>query len=192
MVNRSYIIIPLLVSAVILFFSLVWPKYQDLQVQQLNVSKKVDELEAKKKYFDKIKEIHKKLEADKEIHKKLEADKGLIARIDSALPDELSIPSMFYYIQKTAGVTAALREISFGTECGSKASKEVTSVAEKPTIKEIPLSISLAGNYPDFKRFLSTVENSVRLFEIEDISFSSPQDPEEPFSFEIELKAYGY
>ncbi len=185
MANRSYIIIPLLISAVILFFSLVWPKYQDLQLQQLNVSQKAKELEKKEDYFEEIKKIHKELG--------WEDNKELIASIDSMLPDEPSIPSIFHYIKEIAKVTVNLREIALETGRGSRALEDVTSVAEKPTIKEIYFTVSLAGDYhPHFKSFLLAVENSARLFEIENISFSSPEVPEEPFSFEIELKTYGY
>lgn len=186
MTNKSYIIVPLLVSAAMLFFLLVWPKYQDLQILQTNVSQKETELDETKKYFEEIERIYQQLESLKQS----------LSVIEGALPDKYSIPSIFHYLQNKAGSNGlVLKEISL---------EDVTVSSEKPTLKEINISTALGGKYqPSFTRFLETIEKSARLFEIENITFSAPlpkikESPEEPqpieesFDFHIELKTHGY
>ena len=175
MTNKNYITLPSLILAVILVAIYVWPKYQDLQAIRLISQQKEEELQNKKDYYEEIKKTLQELQAHQEA----------LARINSALPDELSPPSLFDYSQKTAGGTGlSLKEIFLG---------EAVSSDKGPGIKEINFSIDLSGRYhPDFKRFLSNIENSARLFKIESVSFSSPGETEETFSFQIKLKAYGY
>jgi len=175
MTNKNYIILPSLILAVILLAVYIWPKYQDLQAIRLVSQQKEEELQNKKDYYEEIKKTLRELQAHQEA----------LARINSALPDELSPPSLFDYLQRTAGGTGlSLKEIALGE----------TAFSDKGQgLKEANVSIDLSGRYhPDFKRFLSNIENSARLLQIESISFSSPKEPEEMFSFQINLKAHGY
>lgn len=186
MTNRFYIIVPLLVSALMLFFLLVWPKYQDLQVWQTNVSQKETELDDTKKYFGEIERIYQELDS---------LEKSLSV-IEGALPDRYSVPSIFHYLQNRASSNGlVLKEISL---------EEIVESSKKPALKEIKISMSLGGRYqPSFTKFLETIEKSARLFEIENIAFSAPlseikdeseepKPPEESFDFHIELKTHGY
>lgn len=177
--NKSYIIIPLLFSAVIMFFTLVLPKYEDLGVQRLNVVGKEQELQSKKDYFDKIRKQHKDLIEQKE----------LFDKVESALPDDPSLPSVFNYFSSMAQSNGlGLAEIEFGDKAHQTAPAD-----GRIKTKEFDIEMSLEGKYhPHFRRFLSVIENSSKLFRIEEISFSSPKDPEEPFSFKINLKTYGH
>ena len=175
MTNKDYIILPSLILAVILLAVYIWPKYQDLQAVRLVFQQKEEELQNKKDYYEEIKKTLQELQAHQEA----------LARVNSALPDELSPPSLFDYFQKTAsGTGLSLKEIFLG---------EAAFSDKGPGIKEINVSIDLSGRYhPDLKRFLSNIENSARLLQIERVSFSSPKEPEEMFSFQINLKTHGY
>ena len=173
MANRFYLIIPALISVFILSFLLVWPKYEDFRTMQANVREKTIELKNKEEYFVKVQETHKKLVDPL----------GVFPIINTALPEEPTAPSSFYYFQERAG--GMLRKISL----------EGVSVSPKsPTITETNISMSLKGSYrPSFKNFISSIENSSRLFEISEISFVSPMDPEDEFfEFNINLKKHGY
>ena len=176
MANRFYLIIPALISVFILSFLLVWPKYEDFRTMQANVREKTIELKNKEEYFVKVQETHKKLVDPL----------GVFPIINTALPEEPTAPSSFYYFQERAGGTGLiLKEIDL----------EGVSVSSKsPTISETDISMSLIGRYrPAFKNFISYIENSGRLFEISEISFESPKDPEDEFfEFNINLKKHGY
>ena len=176
MVNRSYIIVPALISVLILSFLLVWPKYEDLRTAQANVDEKTIELQRKKEYFEKVEATYDALEDAM----------GVFPIISRALPEEPTTSSSFYYFQQTAGGTGLLLE---------KISLEgISESSKRPNVKETNISMSLNGRYhPAFKNFISTIERSDRLFEISSISFKSPMDPEdEYFNFEINLKKHGY
>jgi len=188
MEKRPYLIIIFLVFlAIALPVLLFWPKYQNLRTLQLIVQQGEENLKREKEYFDEITKIHKELENHKEV----------LVKTESALPNDPCLASLFDYFQKTAAQTRlSLREIDFAG---------VTVSDKNPEIKEINISMSLTGDYyPYFKGsfsedgereeegFLSVIENSARLFTVNEVSFASPQDPRDKFSFKINLKTYGY
>jgi len=172
--NKLYITALSLVLAVILMVVLLWPKYQDLQELTAFLEQKETELQLKKDYFSQLRETSRKLEEYGEN----------LSKINSALPEDPSLPSLFDYIQQTASQTGLLLEkIELrGIKPAKKNSK----------IREIHLNFILSGLYPDFKNFLSALEKSARLIQVQKIMFSTPQDLEEPFSFKVGIKTYAY
>ncbi len=173
--SKPHIIVISLVLAAVLLVFLAWPKYQNLQEIQNIIEKKQVELQNKTDYFVHLRDLHQKL-AEYE---------GVLAKISSALPRDASLPALFNYFQKTPAREGLFLEgISFEGTAFRK--------NEPERIKEIRLAVSLTGDYSAFKRFLSTVENSARLFKIENISFSAPIGPEESFSFRVKLKTHSY
>jgi len=178
MTNKTYIIVPALISVLILAFLLIEPKYQDWQKEQTNVRQRERELANAKEVFAEIEVLRRALRDREEI----------INKIDSALPKDPSVASVFSYFQQRAqGTGVGIRSISLGGVSDSR--KKTTT----PSIKEIDIDMELGARYPAFKRFLSVIEDSVRLFEISSIAFSSPRDPEEDsFNFKINLKTHGY
>jgi len=174
MMNKLYITATALVLVVILIIFLLWPKYQGLRELSLIIQKKETELQSKRDYFAQLRKISQRLIEYKES----------LSRVDSALPEEPSLPSLFDYFQKTSSQTGLLLEdIVFGgvkdREKGSK-------------IKEIYISLILSGSYSDFKNFLFAIEKSAKLIEVEKIMFSTPKESGEPFSFGVNIKTYSY
>jgi Tfp pilus assembly protein PilO len=174
-VNKLYITATALVLTVILAVVLLWPKYQDLQELNSTIQKKEADLQSKKDYFSHLREISQKL---------TEHEAGLL-RVSAALPEDPSLPSLFDYFQKTASQNGLiLEDIKLG---GVKARKD-----DQERVQEIRLSLTLSGFYPDFKNFLLAIEKSARLIEVKKIIFSNPQEPEEPFSFQVDIKTHSY
>jgi len=173
--NKFYIIAIALVLTVILVFFLVWPKYEDWQVLQDIIEKKQKELQSKTDHFAAIREISQELEIHEEA----------LTKIASGLVKDPSLPVLFNYLQETASESGLiLKAVSF--------EEMMPREMEPITVKEVHLTLSLTGSYTGFKSFLTTIENSVRLFKIQNITFSSPEYPEELFSFQVKLKTYGY
>jgi len=153
---------------------LLWPQYQDLQKLNVIVEQKKTELQSKRDYFSQLREISRKLEGYGEN----------LSKINSALPEDLSLPSLFDYVQQTASQAGLLLEkIGLG---GIKPPEKDSK------IREIYLGLTLSGFYPDFKNFLSAIEKSAKLIQVQKIMFSAPKDLEEPFSFEVGIKTYSY
>ena len=159
---------------------LLWPKYQNLQQLSLRVQAKEMELKSKEDYYSHLKQTSRLLEGYRE---------GL-SKINSALPRNPSLASLFDYFQKISSQTGLLLE-KIGFESGSQ---PITQKEEQglPSVKEMGLRLSLSGSYPDFKNFLSVIEKSARLFEVKNISFSVPTEEGEPFSFEVQIKTHRY
>jgi Tfp pilus assembly protein PilO len=177
----------LIITAFLILNFLVLPQYQNWKA----VSERVDELEkeaqTQDEYFQQIKEISKILDNN--------ADS--LSKIKMALPEGSHLPQLFYFIKNTSN--------KFGLTF-QKIGKIETKETEQPEIKETTAEIILIGDYPALKNFISEIEKSARIIEIEKISFGfSPEEKikesekqkevknENPiFSFEIKIKVYHY
>lgn len=163
----------LLIVFVVGFF-LVWPQYQNFRELTAEVRARKTELQYKEEYFSNLRKISEEL-------KNYELE---ISKIDSALPSDPFLPSLFNFLTKTAAQNGLiLKDIG---------KFSVTSSREKPEIKEIYLEIIVTGSYPAFKNFLSALEKTARFVEVENIAFSFPKLEEEMFSFNLKIKAYSY
>jgi len=165
--NKLIIIGVCLILALVLGFTLTWPKYQNLRVLQINIEAKEAEFQSKEEYFSRVKEVSEELEKYPES----------FSKISSALPENPSLPSLFNFLQLSAAQTGlVLEEIILG------------GVAEG----EIKASCQLTGDYSAFKSFLLILENSARIIEIEKISFAFPEEAEESFDFIVRIKTNFY
>jgi Tfp pilus assembly protein PilO len=175
--KKTFIITISLALAILFGLGLVWPKYQAFSNLQAEIEARNKELESKRDYFSQVEKISQDL-------KIYEAQ---LAKISSALPPDPSLPALFNFLQKSASQSGLILEkISLG---GIVAQKK----DEKPgVIKEIMVNMELSGSYESFKNFLSAMEKSARLIEVESISFSSPEEPGDPFSFELSIKTQSY
>lgn len=163
----SFLIV-IVITAVIL-----WPKFQELKIIQKNIEEKRLELQTKEEYFLKLSETKTKLEGYQEE----------FSRINSALPDDPSLPSLFNYLQKTSSELGLVLE---------KISPFTVSFSEDfPNLQETVFNIEVTGSYSSFRNLLSILEKSSRLIGIENISFSSPEE-KESFVFDLKLKVYSY
>ena len=156
-----------------LFVFLVFPKYQTLNVFKKEVLEKQEEFHSQEKYFETLQNASEEL-------KKYE---GPLSKVDSALPKNPSLPELLNFIQKASSQSGlSLKGIS----------PAVTLPFEKGEIKETRINFLLVGSYPDFKNFLSILEKSARLIDVENISFSLPKEKEGLFNFAITIKVYSY
>jgi len=166
---RLIISIIMSITALVLGFFLVWPKYQYFQQRQTEVEQKEIELSSKTEYYSKFREIWGRLEKYQDS----------LSRVDEAIPETYSLPALFYYLQQTAGQAGLVVEgIIFNGVSGEE-------------IKEISVSVQASGRYSSLQDFLSALENSVRFFNVKSISFSSPGE-EEIFSFDLGIATYSY
>jgi Tfp pilus assembly protein PilO len=187
--NINYILIIIVVCfiGVVIFGSnLLLPKFQELKDLNKRIEEKRNEIKYREEYFAKLTEVKNELEKYKEE----------LSKIDSALPNDSFLPTLFSYLQKTIPQSGlVLKDLGSFT----------VSPSEKyPDIKEITLNLGVSGPYSSFKNFLSTLEKSTRMIEIESISFSNSQEQQaavatttitttkDIFNFNLAIKAYSY
>ena len=168
------------IIAILAFYFLI-PKYQDLSYSNMQAELRVDRLKNLQEHFSELSSLDQELSA-------YQAE---MAKVQSALPEDPSLASVFYFFQESAKQNGLLlTSISFSSTKREQANKEKTE------IKEDIFSVEVTGSYTAFKNFLSTVERSARLIEIESISFSSKKEEEsvskDLFSFELSVKVYSY
>ena len=159
--------------ALILGFALLLPKYQAFGVLQSNIREKETELQYKKEYFSRVREVSEKLAEYPDS----------LSKISSALPLTASLPSLFNLLQTTASQTGLILE---------DISSEEADVKKEQAIKEIKVFLNLSGTYSAFKDFLKALETSSRMIEVENISFSVKEDATKPIPFSVEIKTHSY
>jgi Tfp pilus assembly protein PilO len=138
---------------------LIWPKFQEFQRIKSELEEKTLEFESQQEYFSKLQKIDTELKNYEEGLKK----------IDSALPPFFSPPESLRFFQQAAAKSGLVLK----------------------TVKLIPesrrLNLLLLGSYPALKDFLSEIERSSKMIEVENISFSVASE-KEPISFQITVK----
>ena len=194
--NKSIVASLILLAVLTIGIFLILPKYQELKAFKIKIDEKRDELQYKEEYFSDLQETSDRLKDYKEE----------LEKIESALPDNPSLPSFFNFLQKATSQNGLILKNlgSFSIVLPSissvkktveeKATEKNVKETEKkiPKVKKISLAIEVSGSYSSFKNFLESLEKSARLIEVENISFSSPKPGEETFSYTLKLKTFSY
>ncbi len=133
---RPILIIVMLIIALVLGVTLVWPKFQDFKQVRAEVEQKEAELNSKTEYYFIIQEIWGRLEGYADV----------LTQIDAALQKGYSIPALFNYLQQTAGQTGLiLEDLTFKGVSGDK-------------VKEISINLRVSGSYSAFQNFISYIQ----------------------------------
>ncbi len=189
-INKSITAIIILTINLILIFLFVIPKYQESIDLQINLLKKQVEYDSQSDYYIKLLGIIKSIEGRKDV----------LEKVDNALPSNFSLASVFYFFQKKSIENQLIiKSITFSG--GSLGDSRVQ--AEGLMIKSISFTINLSGSYQGLKNFLSSLDRSDRLFQVENISFVSSKpllNPElsnlpdqlQAYDFKLEVKTNTY
>ncbi len=182
-INKPVSTIIIFITTLILFFLFVAPEYQKSSDLQNNLAQKQEEYDVKSVYYAKISETIKSIDSRKDVLKK----------INSALPSDFFLAPLVYFFQKK-GAEAGLIVKSITLS-------QISPATLKKEVRNITFKINLSGNYQNLKNFLSSLDESERLFEVNSISFKSPvisQDLKQPknqqqtYNFELEVKTHTY
>lgn len=168
--EQLYTLIFFFISILVIIL-LILPHYQSLSFRKQRIAELETDLKNQENYFREIKEVAANL-------KKYEDS---LLKIDSALPSNPSLPELLNFIQKTSAQSELLL-------------LKIGSISTTPLpgsrVKETRIALALTGDYPNFKKFLSVLEKSARLIEVENISFLSPEKG--LFEFNLIIKVYSY
>jgi len=189
----------------------VRPQYQKLKEKNKMIFQREIVVRSAQQRREKIQSLEEEL---KKYSKQMEI-------IKTAISEHPSLLSFLNYLQKTAsdhgllirsysysrpGEKTPARESnvqtqkkgpSFGPWIPGSTSRKKKETASQPLAKEgarmkaTEFNLSLSGTYSGFLGFLSSLEKSSRLIEIDQISLSSVKE-DQPTNFEIKLKIYSY
>jgi len=179
-VSRPLIILFSLFAALFLVINFLVPQYRNLKELQSKIEEKKIELQMEKEYSSRLEKIAEEL-------KKYEEN---LAKIDSALPPEPSLPSLFNFLQEEASEAGLVLERIFPPFTNS-IKEELVKKGWDPELKETKVHFTVSGFYPSFKNFLSSLEKSARLMGVESVSFSTTGQ-KEPIDFYLKIKTYSY
>lgn len=180
MVNKFLLIIIIIIITICSVWFLVTPQYKQFKILQTEVSLKEAEYNAKYEYYAEVMKVFSQLEKRQD---------GL-NKIDKALPDNISLAPIIYFLQKKTSESGLIVKDLFFTKA--------SAVSPKDPIKEILFSINVIGNYSSLKNFLLSLEKSANLFEVNSISFSSSpliniaDQSTQSHSFLLEIKTNSY
>jgi Tfp pilus assembly protein PilO len=125
----------------------------------------------------------KHIENLKKAEKDLERYMPTLEMIDKAVSDDPAVASLIYYLEKSSQNHGMFLEdvSSFSVE-----ESEIFS-----GLRETSLSFSVSGNYSDFKRFINSIENSVKVIKTEEFLINLDSE-QKKISFKVNIKTYSY
>lgn len=174
---RILLPILLLVSAGLLFWGLIDPAYAEI--------KKMKKEEA---LYDQALSNSKELQAirDSLLKKYNSFSQEDLDRLEKLLPDTVDNVKLIMDIDGIAGKYGmSLKSVSVKTPTAQKSG--VLGKNEEP-VGSISLSFSVSGPYKSFINFLRDMENSLRIVDVETISFNSSD--KDANIYELEVKTY--
>ncbi len=171
---RHYILYTaILITLSLLMIFLMFSKYQSLSLLKKNIAKNKQVLSHQEEYLDSLTKASQRL-------KKYDEE---MAKVESALPSSPSLPELLNLIQnESTQHNLSLKKIG----------SAISVPSEIGMTKATRLNFVVSGGYSDLKDFISDLENSARLIDIESISFSSPKEKEGLFTFSITIKVHSY
>ncbi len=169
-------VIVFIILAVIFYF--VLPRYREIREFQIKIAEKEAELKGKEDYFRGIAEVYQKLVENEENIKK----------INTALPDKINYPALISFLQEKSQENGlVLRTVNLGGTSQARG---------KEKLNQTNFSLRVDGSYSAFRNFISSLENSSRIIELDNVSFSSraTRTEEEPniYQFSLGIRVYSY
>lgn len=157
--NKSFAIPILFFIALLIIVYLIIPIFSDFSNLKEKLEMREKEALAIESYY---KDIHDNFNKLKEYQESLE-------KIDSALPADSFLPSLFSYLQKVSAESGVFLK-SVNLAIVPRGTVEEEKGAKK--IQEEYVNVELIGFYDGFKSFLKSVEKSSRLIEIEEVQIT--------------------
>lgn len=187
--NRIVPAIFLIFGAVIVGLVYLKPEWREFS----SLNKRVNRLQELNKKLDLLGEERDKLRG--EITAILERARE---RLALALPEGPDARGLLILMEERAqrdGLT--LQGITLDTKKDAKAPPPsnqpepapITSPPPRTSIKELPFQLSLRGTYDAMKRFLNTLEQSLRLLDVNTLIFQAPNQ-DNVLNFNVSARAY--
>lgn len=187
--SRLATIIFCLIISIISGFLLLWPQYQKFDEAKWQVKGKEKERDNQEEYFAHIESLSKESEGYPEETKK----------ILSALPSSPDVPDLLNFLHNASSNNSGMnfeKITSFSTQQSKKTpSASPEEESNISGVKEITVEFNVSGDYAGLKNFISTLEKSARIIEVESISFkkqAAQTEGEAKLLFSLKIKAFYY
>ncbi len=164
---NSRLILNLSIFLLLIFVILVGvkPAFSSVSILRDEAALRKDEAEKERQVLEKIKSLSGAVDSRQSEVKRLEA----------AIPNSESKPELISIMENLASQNG-LGLIAISAELlpdDPKSRKErVDNILQGALLKTLKLDLKLTGNYEAFKSWLDAVENNLRIFDIQNISFS--------------------
>lgn len=182
-INRFYIIIAvfLVIAILTLGYLLTFNKeYNKIKsLGTVDYQKKINELESKKSNLAQIEKVY-------DSYKKISQEE--IKKLSIMLPPEKDVPSLFIEMEALAKESGlALNSIDVAQAGAVSITAGVAEGSATLNIKKLNINLKIQGidSYDRLKLFLGNVEKSIRILDLNSLSYSPAQD-----SYSISLVTY--
>lgn len=182
-INRFYIIIAvfLVIAILTLGYLLTFNKeYNKIKsLGTVDYQKKINELESKKSNLAQIEKVY-------DSYKKISQEE--IKKLSIMLPPEKDVPSLFIEMEALARESGlALNSIDVAQAGAVSITAGVAEGSATLNIKKLNINLKIQGidSYDRLKLFLGNVEKSIRILDLNSLSYSPAQD-----SYGISLVTY--
>lgn len=124
--------------------------------------------------------------------------KDNLDRIESALPSGIHASEFLVTLERLAAKNnLVLRRVDLAASAAESQTRggqprpggAPSSIPKTGGISEFPLGLAVSGTYDSLKGFLADLEGNLRIVDVKDITFTSP---EKPSAFDITIKAKTY
>jgi Tfp pilus assembly protein PilO len=153
--DRPIAIAIVLIITVLLIVFLVSPEYKTFNRLRMELGEKLAEYNAEFDYYAEVSKVYYELKNREEF----------LEKIDDALPENLDLGQIIYFLHKTSSENGLIIKDLFL----SKSSKSDVS----KNINDVIFSVDIMGDYSSLAGFLTSLEKSARIFEVTNISFGS-------------------
>jgi len=171
--TKNIIIIVLILGFIGIVVLLDIPKVQSIFDLKNQIKEQQKALEGKQYIIGIVEKLRDTYENNKENLNKLEY----------IMPGEQEIPNLIVQLEAIAAKGGLiLGEIGFRAED--------KNVATNQDYKSLTVNINLVGDYAAFERFLSTIEENIRLMDVESINFIVQSETTSLFNFNVVFKVY--
>ena len=179
--NHLFVIIGVIVIIFVIAAFWAFPMYQEYKEISAELVEKETQFQNREKYFSELVSIEQRLESFEDE----------LVKLNTALPDDSSLPSLYNLIQRLSSESGLiLRQIS-AVEDATRALKDTTEVLDEVQTKTTAVSLNLEGSYEGLKTFLRRTQTAPRLLDIVSVGFISPSS-ELSFQFTVHLNAFSY
>jgi len=174
-----------IVAIVAIGFFLILPKYQKFESLKVQIENSELDLRQTESFYDKL----EKLSED------LEGYQDQLSKIDLALPDDSSFAaiSLINFIGNASGANGLnLKKLKSFSITSPEPPAQAPGAPAQPQskVKDILVDFEVSGPYLALKNFINTLENSAKIIEIENLSFSV--EKEEVPSIDLKIKTFSY
>ncbi len=153
-INKPISTIIILIIALILFFFFVAPEYGKSENLQNNLGQKQAEYDGKSVYYAKVSELIASIESRTDA----------LEKINSALSSDFSFAPIASFLQQ--------KGVENGLTIQSIMFSQISPTTTNQKVKDVTFTVNVSGNYQGLKNFVSSLDTSARLFEVNSMNFS--------------------